>query len=256
MIGAIIKVLFTALAFYIGWQIGKFKALSEVIPCEVHAPVIKYVDEEVDPASIPSCGGASAGMKIYDHCEESPYRTDEMFWHLAPMTIPEDFFPKLHHPSSPAKWAFVLSQRKEWPKEKPIQTECQHLYLTRTGSRSSQPNKCVAVVKVPEGVTSIVQHSHRTGYTALLTNQYQNDYPRPENIAEERELLPQVIRELPSLLEEFKRKMGNPLLLDGTRRTAIIMVGTTSIVAFSYNYDLFYCDLYAIELMTAAMHTT
>jgi hypothetical protein len=80
------------------------------------------------------------------------------------------------------------------------------------------------VAKVPEGVASIVQHSHRTGQQAFLTNQYVNDYARAEHMEEEKTYLPLLMNELPSLLQEFTRKMGEPLNADGSRKSVIIMV--------------------------------
>lgn len=61
-----------------------------------------------------------------------------------------------------------MTQERSWPSVKTNPTvkdsSCQEIYLTRTGQRASQPNKCVATVWVPEGSSSIVQNSHRIGY--------------------------------------------------------------------------------------------
>ena len=94
--------------------------------------------------------------QVFDHCTESPYDMKKMFLQLAPATIPVDIFPQLHHPGTPAKWAFVMTQGQHWPDaketQKPLEAACSEIYLTRTGQRQGQPNKCVAVVKVPLGI--------------------------------------------------------------------------------------------------------
>ena len=56
-----------------------------------------------------------------------------------------------------------------------IHAHCNEIYVTRTGGRGNQPNKCVALARVPEGAASYVKHSHRMGETARMVNQYQND---------------------------------------------------------------------------------
>jgi hypothetical protein len=80
---------------------------------------------------------------------------------------------------------------------------------------------------VPEGVASIVQHGHRNGFTALLTNQYSNDYSRTKSYVEEGVLLRDFLRQLPKLKAEFMKKMGAPVAADGSRRTAIVMVAVS-----------------------------
>ena len=161
---------------------------------------------------------------------------DKMFIHVAPSTIPEDIFPQLHHPGTPAKMSFVMTQSRTWPDKKPLEQQCKEVYLTRTGSRSSQPNKCVAVAVVPMGVESIVQSSHRLGYTALLTNQYRNDYPTEKTFVEEQVLLPPLLKELPAVQQEFLKKMGPPVASDGSRRAVTIMVANEGVMDLVLNF--------------------
>lgn len=81
-------------------------------------------------------------------------------------------------PASPAKFNFYFSQE---PWRAPLHiasSPCKEVFLTRTGSRANQPNKCVSVVVVPRGYEPMNQQSYRVGYTALNTDQYQQDYPR------------------------------------------------------------------------------
>ncbi len=121
--------------------------------------------------------------------------------------------------------------------------ECTSLILTRTGSRANQPNKCVAVARVPPGSESPVQHSHRVGFTARLTNQYQADYSRKGTLKEESELLPPLLENLDSLEKEFKMKVGSPVSNSGStgdkpldRRTVIVLVANEGVFDLLLNF--------------------
>lgn len=177
-------IVITALVFLYGFQIGKSKSVSEIKPCDVKA--VPAVNSEIvmDLTGLPICPDnvedkqkvftVEDKQKAFNHCVESPYNSDKTFLHLAAGTIPEDIFPNIHHPGSPAKWSFVMTQSMTWPATKKptiFEAECKEIYITRSGSRANQPNKCTAVVKVREGMASHVHSSHRIGYTALLTGE-------------------------------------------------------------------------------------
>jgi len=55
-------------------------------------------------------------------------------------------------------------------------------------------------------------------------------------VEEELELLPPLLKDLPFLDAEFKRKMGNPVAPDGTRRTAIVMVANEGVIDLVLNF--------------------
>ena len=234
------KVAFTLFAFYAGVELGKSNIFSDGVGgkggkpprpiCTTDRPVLIIEDKNENATWC-------TGPKVYDHCTANPYE-DKTFLHISPKgtDIPNTIFSYLHHPSAPTKFNYIMTQEEDWPADRPIESKCQSIWMTRTGSRSNQPNKCVAVVRVPEGLTSIVQHSHRVGYTALLTNQYQADYARSDSIAEEDSLLPPLLKELPTLLKEFKRKMGDPVGPDGKRRAAIVMVGNEGVMDLVLNF--------------------
>jgi hypothetical protein len=105
---------------------------------------------------------------------------------------------------------------------------CKEIYLTRTGSFKNQPNKCVAVAVVQNGHESIVQQSHRTGFTALKTDQYTNDFPidySGEKKDYEMNLMKPFLEEYDALVSEFLKKMGSPIdEVTGQRKLAIVMV--------------------------------
>ena len=228
------------LAFLMGKQLRKWNNELHAVQCKQIQPeiIVKIVEDTVtSTAGLPKC---TTQKKVYDHCLSSPYK-DKDWLHLAPGTIHTDYFPWLHHPSSPAKWSFVMTQEEEWPNMKKVTNNtlkelCTEIYLTRTGSRSNQPNKCVGIVKVPEGVASNNQHSHRYGYTALLTDQYLNDYSRDYSLLEENILLAPLLRDLKGILDVFIKKVGSPLHPDGSRRTLVTMVANDGVMDLLLNY--------------------
>jgi hypothetical protein len=97
-------------------------------------------------------------------------------------------FNSLRHPGSPVKSEFVYTRSSNWSSKNPY-TDCKNVILTRTGSRESTPCKCVAVAIVPKEFVSSQLPEYRMGYSALLTNQFQNDYMRHVNRFDERILL-------------------------------------------------------------------
>ncbi len=106
---------------------------------------------------VPTIGSISTNEDLEDceqpapgMCNTFQGRTMSVL-HQASATVPEDIFSFLHHPASPAKWNYYLTKDREWPTTKVLESPCQEVYMTRAGSRSSQPNKCTAVVVVPEG---------------------------------------------------------------------------------------------------------
>lgn len=166
----------TILVFLSGYKVGQVRSQYDLLPCPTNSLRAQELSLTLsiknglsDLSDIPFC--TKNDSKVYDHCTDSFYNTERLFLHLAQGTIPEDIFPDLHHPSSPSKRSFVMSQEKEWPKVNPLEKQCSKIYLTRAGSRGNQPNKCIAVVKVAEGMASPLQSSHRKGFTALLTGE-------------------------------------------------------------------------------------
>jgi hypothetical protein len=174
-----------------------------------------------------------------DYC---PPKSMEMAkFHKNPGTYTMDkIFPHLHHASSMATVELFMTTQstEEW--KAPVDEEhkdggrihraCQEIYLTRTGGRSSQPNKCVAVARVPEGSVSIVQLSHRQGETAKMINQYQNDYSRDYSRMEETILLAPLLERLDDLIVEFRNKLGPQIGPDGLRRAAVVMVANEGVL--------------------------
>lgn len=163
-------------------------------------------------------------------------------------TVPEDIFSFLHHPASPAKEMFFLTDQPSWKAPNVLSSPCREVYLTRTGSRANQPNKCVALVKVPAAHVSINQQSHRSGFTARNTDQYQADYPRHTAEADKTEemLLRPFLQELQELVLLFHRKMGPAHDHNSNHtKTAIVMVANEGVMDLLLN---FICSAEAIGI--------
>ena len=156
----IVRIVFTAVCFMYGYQLGQFYTTDQhkQPPCKGSITMTSTTIPEspVSPVLCPETTSSGNINHVFDHCTASPYDMKKMFLQLAPATIPVDIFPQLHHPGTPAKWAFVMTQGQHWPDtretQKPLEAACSEIYLTRTGQRQGQPNKCVAVVKVPLGI--------------------------------------------------------------------------------------------------------
>ena len=164
----------TVLVFLGGYKVGQVHSQYGVEPCPSYTlmsqktpPTTSANTDFSDLSTIPFC--TADDPKVYDHCRDKHYSNDRLFLHLAEGSIPEIVFPELHHPASPSRRSFVMTQERDWPRKSPLERQCNKIYLTRAGSRASQPNKCIAVVKVAEGMASPFQSSHRIGFTALLT---------------------------------------------------------------------------------------
>lgn len=79
----------------------------------------------------------------------------------------------------------------------------------------------------------------QVGYTALNTDQYQNDYPRDYHNKHNNEnlLLHPLLREIGKLKAEFLRKLGDPIdARSGKRRRAIVMVANEGVMDLLLNY--------------------
>jgi hypothetical protein len=187
--------LLSALIFYIGYRLGtKTHEGHESIACPTSttssstttasiaaAPLIEQQQEQQPCPEITS----SPMCPIYPTSLANLATLHKVKHGPGKATVPEMLFPHLKHPSTPEKWFFTLSKSsltssQDWDSGKPLQdvADCEHVYLTRTGSFSNQPNKCVAVAVVAAGTESSTQLSHRYGHTALKTDQYQEDFPR------------------------------------------------------------------------------
>ena len=82
-------------------------------------------------------------------------------------------FSMMHHASIPVNAQVVLSQSHAWQNDFSV---CDSVYATRTSVRTDHPNRCQAVVRLPEKYRSYNDISHRLGSTTwpqVLKDQYQ-----------------------------------------------------------------------------------
>lgn len=245
-VGESFRLICTLLIFYAGIQLGKRRSDASIsnhceprkheIRPQVGSQTTSNVIEDVPDCPIPKAH--SAGSKKGDICPL--FNKNVATLRLAKATAPADLWPHLHHAGSPAKWNFYLSSKEDnWNTNEILEAPCQEVYLTRTGSRQGQPNKCVAVAIVPNGYESVVQQSHRVGVTAGTLDQYQKDYPRAygkDFDNEEKDLTLPLLEDYDRLVKDFLSKMGSPIDANGQRRLAIVMVANKGVMDLLLNF--------------------
>lgn len=216
------------------------------VDCPVIPPAVQ-IEERCPPilSAISSSfkigmSGGQPGSGMY--CPPQDIRLPNLHKHSGSYTM-DKIFPHIHHASSMASVELIMTTQptEKWNSVEEadgrrIKDTCTDVYLTRTGGRSNQPNKCVAVAKVPAGATSIVQNSHREGVSAKMTNQYQNDYSRDYSRLEEGVLLAPLLEKLDDLIAEFTLKLGPPLSADGVRRSTTVMVANEGVMDLLLNF--------------------
>lgn len=236
----IVMVMSTALVYFASYQVGVDRTkYDDSRPCPAREVRIIPINVTNTPNIVPHTVTKSISS-CPAKCTE-PLPLDRMWsLRLGKATVPEDIFDYLHHPSSPAKQNFFMAEgAAKYTADTIGEMPCQELYLTRTGSRSSQPNKCISIVTVPNGLQSIVQQSHRVGYTALNTNQYQQDFPRDYGKKKdaERQLLYPLLSNRQRLINMLRSKLGDPTdPKTGKIRSVIVMVANVGVLDLLMNF--------------------
>jgi hypothetical protein len=148
-------------------------------------------------------------------------------------------FSQLHHPGAPVTTELVVDTyhviTDEMKRTDPYEP-CSEVYLTRTGSATSMSNKCIALATVEDGDTSPYMHGYRMGESAKLINRYQGDTVDGISLREEQVFLPLFVRNLNSLITDFRAKMGGPLLPSGERKAITIMVANEGVMDLVINF--------------------
>lgn len=180
--------------------------------------------------------------KIYDHCSSSSGDSRPNFVYKHDISLNQSIidlaFYHIHHPPSPVIGETIISQQYdigEGTNGNPY-SNCKEVYMTRTGSLARMPNKCVAIARVPEGASSPWKNGHRVGTQANLTNQYQDDYSDRYSQNDEKNMLPLMLKALPNLIKQLKDKLGEPLLPNGERRTATVMIANEGVLDLLLNF--------------------
>jgi len=204
-------------------------------------------------------------LALYKHV---PRRSPSKLLNFAPLNgALQLVFSELHHPDSPAKAEIIVATPGTFkglvsgregmaarqfiystgaskgvaPLQNPY-ADCTQVYLTRSGSRDSMPNKCVATIMLrPQlygrGSTySPWFHSHRYGLQAKMRDMYSNDWPTSKDLATEESLLRPVLSGLDVLTKQLRAALGDPLRSNGTRRAAIVMVANEGVMDLLLNF--------------------
>lgn len=240
LISLFIVSVLSILVFFIGYHIGRDLILNEKCP-DPQLPLATVVKEVEKTPSIP----CKKEVKVHQPREPETTLCHDFskhvpaFFQKGAASVPDDIFSFLHHPASPAKSAYFLTHFSDWKTSKVQDSPCQEIFLTRTGSRGNQPNKCVAVAVVPDGYQSINQQSHRVGYTALNTDQYQQDYPRDYATKRNNEvvLLHPFLKQREKLIAEIQEKLGAAIdPKTKARKRIIVMVANEGVMDLLLNF--------------------
>lgn len=154
-------------------------------------------------------------------------------------------FPNLKHASSPADFEFLLTYNHSHLN---TYDSCKRVFVTLTGSRMNQPNKCQSVIVVPTGYHSQFSINHRYGRTALKYDQFMKDVPSGESYQDEMRLLPTLLESFDDIIQQFKRQFGNGIDAHGDHRTIVIMVINEGV------FDIFLnlvCSLHGSKIDTS-----
>lgn len=236
IIVAVLRLLLTALVFLVSYKVGRDVAESnhEHLECP----------KEVTPPII-----ASSLFTLPDgHNEDQYTSTGALIYHKnMKKSVNSRIFSSLEHADGPSKAEFILSSLSQWEDARTQSVLCSQVYRTNTGSRTNQPNKCVAVVTVPEKHAPPLPHMHRIGTTAGRVDQFINDYTRSENRREGQQMLPTFLKNIEELKSNFISIVGSPIieyhnstsssLPDSRgRRTLVVMVANSGVFNLLLNF--------------------
>jgi hypothetical protein len=136
----------------------------------------------------------------------------------------DEVFNTIHHPELAVQNDLYLSQAQDMSTTDPL-ASCESVFMTRTGSKTEMSVKCLAIIQLEPNKIGNSVFSHRFGTSAKLVDRYQQDYTEKENLEEERELLPLMLRNRETLIEKYRQILGTPgEPIPNMRRTAILMV--------------------------------
>jgi hypothetical protein len=192
-------------------------------PCPPAAPAVGPVAPAVAPATDTCPPPAVEHLVLNSHMLRQP--DDSVLYNI---------FGALHHPSpiTNLKSEVILSNNKG---KYSNHSDCLEMYLTRSGSRSNMPNKCVAVVTAGAGDVSPVRISHRIGTQAGMTDRYAADMHADHTDKHE---MPQAfMQDRQVLIDLFLAEMGDPIdPVTGERRVAFVMLANSGMVDLVINF--------------------
>jgi hypothetical protein len=233
------------ISFLFGYRIGIEVVVSPPsVPLATPCPVLSSIEIENEDQKIPQKEIPSKETKTFYKLYKNSYKS-----------VVDLVFDEYYHPSSMSKAEFVYSPLSSWlvqTAENKTQIRCKEMYHTRTGSRTNQPAKCVAIVTVLDGQHSPWMTSHRIGVTAGKTNQYTNDYTFFSDRKMDEQQLHPFLSHRDSAINQFLSKVGPPVaekhvadsqhfdsrVINSThvRRSIIVMVANEGVMNLLLNF--------------------
>ena len=244
----ILVIISSAVTFWLGYNAGMLQSSvahkSYKENCDV--VVSKFKEEAIKSANNKNLIHNNEASESNDECSiqsvSRPCVQDTLKLEFSPGTYSlNTIFDKIHHPNPIVKNELYLTNSIDtntWKKHgyKHVNASCKELYLTRTGARGNQPNKCTAIIAVTSGGESNSQVSHRWGKTARLINQNMNDFSRDYTRTEENSLLGPLLPQLSNLVNQIIQEYGDPINpVTKERRTAIVMVANVGVLDLLLN---------------------
>ena len=138
----------TVASLFIGYRLGLLKRQQS---CQTVPPQAFSKSSQTRPIS-----------SVFVHNNDDPHKQ-----------VLATVFSMMHHASIPVESQVVLTQGLAWQNDFSV---CDSVYATRTSVRTDHPNRCQAVVRLPEKYRSYNDISHRLGSTTwpqVLKDQYQ-----------------------------------------------------------------------------------
>lgn len=226
---AIVVGFLSVLAFFYGYFFAQHHPNTKQAPCP--AVVIEKVVSETIP-TLTNCTKVSnikveyaneygtEPLEISVVINKNPKKVaDEVltYENTNPLAL-ERVFTMYAHPSHPLLSELLLRKPSRVKADQMLPYDsCDKVYLTRTGSLANMPNKCMALVVVPDHAADPIPHYHRRGKISGMENMYQSDFIDKGALRTEALLLPEFLSRYDHLIRQFKEVAGD-------RKEVVIMV--------------------------------
>lgn len=224
----VVLLFLTALAFFYGWFFAQHHSPAASCPTTSNQETLPLVAVSTPKVDCPKVSPIPKAPPKQDHeplqiaviLNKNPKKVaDEVltYENTNPLAL-ERAFTMYAHPSHPQLSELLLRKpSRVKPHQDSPYDSCDKIYLTRTGSLANMPNKCMALVVLPDGVADPIPHNHRRGKISGLENMYQGDYIDKGALRTEAMLLPEFLVRYDLLIRQFKEVAGD-------RKEVVIMV--------------------------------
>ncbi|RYG66349.1 hypothetical protein EON64_09980 [archaeon] len=122
----------------------------------------------------------------------------------------DEVFGMVHHPASPLMSELLLHRAEARITSDAINYthHCTEVFLTRTGSLTEMPNKCLALFLAMPSQADPIPHTLRFGTIAHLTDRFANSFADRSALQQEAKLLPPLLLHLQELVQELRALVG------------------------------------------------